>query len=83
MEGLENGIPPRHLVILAPLHDTKTASLEENLFRPRRLTRAAAGRAGMKALALGLLSDQIDHPGIRVRTIQHRTGAFDHFDSLE
>jgi len=37
----------------------------------------------MKAIAVGLLRDQINHPGIRVRTIEHRTGPFDHFDSFK
>jgi len=30
-------------MILAPLHDTETVVLEEDLLRPRRFTRAAAG----------------------------------------
>ena len=80
---MENGVPTRHLAALAPLHDTEVAPLDEQLFRPRRFTRAAACHAHMKSLAFGFADDQVDHPGIRVRTVEHRAGAFDHFDSLQ
>ena len=55
METLEHGAPLWHLMILGPLHYIETVSLEEDLFGGRRLTRAATGRTGMKAIALGLM----------------------------